>query len=369
MERDFKRRSSYADFQKRLIVAWYFYLWHPGVDNPLRPTDPHIMCRKCWRPKSPEDFNGYHNRTGEFVRRPICKACHLTLFGRPRGARLRAASAVRRAERQQHLKKCRRCGKSSPISTWAHLPSGHIHNHCPDCDAEFAAVHAAQEAARARGYRSDQHTPEYRRLQREREAERKGQQLSAYVPQAEKERLASLKRAEQMADRHRTKMFRLLLDQYDWIADQNREITDAERAAWAARQREYYARHQQQEVARHLAWKQANPDRISEYGRTRAEREREAADGTVNKETIAQLKLRATRCAYCDGLLTRKETDHMTPVCLGGEHSLRNIVIVCPCCNGKKHTLSYAQWIDRVEPEHRARVVALWLERFGDVAA
>ena len=49
----------------------------------------------------------------------------------------------------------------------------------------------------------------------------------------------------------------------------------------------------------------------------------------------------------------------MTPVCLGGEHSRRNIVIVCPRCNGKKHTLSYAQWIDHVEPEHRPRVVAL----------
>jgi len=92
------------------------------------------------------------------------------------------------------------------------------------------------------------------------------------------------------------------------------------------------------------------------------------APGVKDKETIAQLKREVVRCAYCDAPLTRKETDHMTPVCLGGEHSLRNIVIVCPRCNGRKAKLSFAQWIDRIELEHRARVVALWEARFGELA-
>ncbi len=52
----------------------------------------------------------------------------------------------------------------------------------------------------------------------------------------------------------------------------------------------------------------------------------------------------------------RKQTDHMTPLALGGDHSLRNIVIVCPGCN-RKGSLNYAEWIERVEPEHKARAI------------
>jgi hypothetical protein len=59
----------------------------------------------------------------------------------------------------------------------------------------------------------------------------------------------------------------------------------------------------------------------------------------------------------------------MIPLALGGEHSLRNIVIVCPACNGKKANLSYTEWIERVGPEHRERVVALFEQRYGVLAA
>jgi 5-methylcytosine-specific restriction endonuclease McrA len=167
-----------------------------------------------------------------------------------------------------------------------------------------------------------------------------------------------------MADRHRKKMFRLLLHEYDWIAHQNREVTDAEREAHAAYQREWYSRHQQVEVSRHLVWKAANAEKVSEYSQRRKDRIEATNDRTATSLAIAWLKLRTNRCAYCDGFLTRKETDHMTPVCLGGAHSLRNIVIACPRCNGRKAKLTYAQWIDRIEPEHRARVAALWVARF-----
>ena len=59
----------------------------------------------------------------------------------------------------------------------------------------------------------------------------------------------------------------------------------------------------------------------------------------------------------------------MVAVVLGGAHSLRNIVIVCPACNGKKGRLTYPEWIERVAPEHRWRVAALYVERYGALAA
>jgi uncharacterized protein with PIN domain len=93
------------------------------------------------------------------------------------------------------------------------------------------------------------------------------------------------------------------------------------------------------------------------------------ADGTASAPAIKRLKQQATHCAYCAMTLTRKETDHMVAVVLGGPHSLTNIVIVCPTCNGKKGRLSYPEWIERVAPEHRGRVIGLYLDRYGEAAA
>jgi len=263
---------------------------------------------------------------------------------------------------------CRRCGTSHSLAVWDHYPAGSLHRYCPDCDAHHQERRAANDAARARGYDALTHTPEYHRLQREREAERKGRTLTAYVPRAEKERRAGLARAERAADRHRKKMVGLLLQHYDWILDQNREITDAEREAWAARQREYYAQHRRQEIARHLAWKAAHPEKVITYDETRRQRIQETDDGTATLVAIARLKAKATNCAYCGSRLLRKETDHMTPVCLGGEHTLWNIVIVCPDCNLRKAKLPYAKWIERAEPQHRGWVATLWEERYGHLA-
>ncbi len=53
----------------------------------------------------------------------------------------------------------------------------------------------------------------------------------------------------------------------------------------------------------------------------------------------------------------------MVALCHGGEHSLSNIVIVCRPCNARKASLTYEQWIRRVEPEHRVRVQRLWIAR------
>jgi hypothetical protein len=55
----------------------------------------------------------------------------------------------------------------------------------------------------------------------------------------------------------------------------------------------------------------------------------------------------------------------MVAVCHGGEHSMRNIVIVCRPCNARKASLTYEQWIERVQPEHRARVERLYVQRHG----
>ncbi len=55
----------------------------------------------------------------------------------------------------------------------------------------------------------------------------------------------------------------------------------------------------------------------------------------------------------------------MIAVCHGGEHSRRNVVIVCRRCNGKKASLTYSDWLDRIAPQHRGRAFALFNQRYG----
>jgi hypothetical protein len=42
---------------------------------------------------------------------------------------------------------------------------------------------------------------------------------------------------------------------------------------------------------------------------------------------------------------------------------MRNIVIVCRPCNARKASLTYTQWIERIEPQHRVRAQRLWIAR------
>ena len=88
---------------------------------------------------------------------------------------------------------------------------------------------------------------------------------------------------------------------------------------------------------------------------------------SATKESIQEAKAAASRCAYCDCAFedAQKQTDHMVALCHGGEHSLRNVVIVCRRCNGRKARLTYAQWLDRIEPKHLERAAALLDERYG----
>ena len=113
-------------------------------------------------------------------------------------------------------------------------------------------------------------------------------------------------------------------------------------------------------------FKATHPELVIQYQEIRTDRIKVMDDGTLTLPVVRQLKAKASRCAYCDCPFedAEKQTDHMVALCHGGEHSLRNIVIVCSGCNGRKASLTYEQWIDRVDPRHKVRVHRLWLKRY-----
>jgi 5-methylcytosine-specific restriction endonuclease McrA len=143
------------------------------------------------------------------------------------------------------------------------------------------------------------------------------------------------------------------------------EVASALRQESAAHSRKNYQKDGAQERLRTAAYKSTHRDQMLEHEQTRQARIAATCDGTATKESVQKAKAGASRCAYCDCPFedARKQTDHMVALCHGGEHSLRNIVIVCRPCNARKASLTYEQWIERVEPEHRLRVQRLWVTR------
>jgi 5-methylcytosine-specific restriction endonuclease McrA len=211
---------------------------------------------------------------------------------------------------------------------------------------------------------------EYKRLQNEGEAAKQGRVLCGYVPRDERARLAAARAAVQIpedgAKRMRKRFIRSLLKDFNRIASKAfPEVVSALRKESAAHSRKKYQQDAAQERLRTATYKATHRDQMVEHEQTRQARIDATCDGSATKESIRESKAAASRCAYCDCPFedARKQTDHMVALCHGAEHSLRNIVIVCRPCNARKASLTYEQWIERVEPEHRVRVQCLWIAR------
>ena len=214
------------------------------------------------------------------------------------------------------------------------------------------------------------HSQEYRRLQRERDAARQGRILCDYVPRDERARVAAVRAAvrifEDGAKRMRRRFIRSMLKEFNRIAASTfPEVASALRQESAAHSRKKYQEDAARERLRTATYKATHRDQMVEHEQTRQARIDATRDGSATKESIQEAKTAALRCAYCDCPFedAQKQTDHMVALCHGGEHSLSNIVIVCRPCNARKASLTYEQWIERVEPEHRGRVQRLWIVR------
>ncbi len=315
-----------------------------------------------------------------------CGRCGVSVAGRPDWGRYEKNGILKpfcpdcyasgRVKQTSGKHCCGRCGTPAAARPdWGRYQrGGRLKALCPECDAQEQRhkcdANQRKAVAVAAGYRRGwASTPEYGRLQRERQAARDGRTLDAYLPQAERSRIGRMVEADERADQVRRKFAR------EWLAPLralHQEMLRVDReylAQNAAKYREHYRRNREAEVARVASYKRLHADRNGEWAAVRKKREAVLADGTITPETIAQLKDEANNCAYCGRVLGDKQTDHMIPLVLGGEHSLRNIVVVCPTCNGRKARLSYDEWLQRVEPEHRERVRAIYEARYGNALA
>jgi len=248
--------------------------------------------------------------------------------------------------------------------------NGRLKHFCCPCDAVVDEWRQAVASAKARGYKSVANTPEYKRREREAEAQKKGLSIAAYVPNCEQRRIAAMKRVEQASDKLRLKFAKDWMKPFRVQFEADKYKFDADhRERRKSSFRERYSKSAESQRARVAAYKLAHSDLNNEWSRTRNERVVMQSDGTLTAAVISQLKAGAVECAYCGVSLeaVEKQTDHIAPICYGGEHSVRNVVICCAPCNGRKARLMPLEWLERSPVQHRARIEALYRARsIGD---
>ncbi len=146
----------------------------------------------------------------------------------------------------------------------------------------------------------------------------------------------------------------------------------AQMAAWLAKHPEYerersrkrYAKDPKRQLAATGRWQRRNVQRVRarvrEYHRTengKATLARMVAKRRAAKKAFSiEAKLTAAewcdliayydgRCAYCFAKPLRLEKDHVMPISRGGHHVKSNVVPACRICNAEKHDKTPQEWL------------------------
>jgi 5-methylcytosine-specific restriction endonuclease McrA len=151
----------------------------------------------------------------------------------------------------------------------------------------------------------------------------------------------------------------------------NREWINAQAVAWQKGNQEVFKAYQKQyaidnsdhQKAKAKKWREDNPDRSALSAaqwaagnrdrRVINEQRRRAkkihSNGDLGPDSIKRLLvLQKGKCVVCltDLKKTKHHLDHIMPLSKGGEHSMRNVQLLCPRCNltkSAKHPVDFMQ--------------------------
>ena len=68
-------------------------------------------------------------------------------------------------------------------------------------------------------------------------------------------------------------------------------------------------------------------------------------------------------CPYCGDKFIEAYVDHMDPLQLGGEDSIRNAVFCCPPCNAKKGSKLFLTWLKELKPKYRKVARDIYIDK------
>lgn len=229
---------------------------------------------------------------------------------------------------------------------------GRKRKYCSDeCAAQAKRHRDARNKAKARRSKGIQpraskpsgyyRTPEYKRIQRFRQARREGR-----VP---KHRPLPAVRAIHRAHQARVKAWKRYLRACDRLDRRANAMTPAEKWRWRYRHDPEFRAKQQARL------------RAKKYRRRL--QKKASDDGTVGPECYGT----RPRCLYCDTRLTNQSRplDHMVPLDLGGMHSASNVTECCLSCNSRKGNRAFDDWLAQLSEPHRTRAEREYVRKQG----
>lgn len=92
---------------------------------------------------------------------------------------------------------------------------------------------------------------------------------------------------------------------------------------------------------------------------------RALTDRTITGRKLRRLRTSAKECPYCGSMIDADNShlDHMTPLSLGGEHSIYNVVVCCPDCNMRKNDTPFMQWVNSLREPYKTSMKVLRYNR------
>ena len=102
------------------------------------------------------------------------------------------------------------------------------------------------------------------------------------------------------------------------------------------------------------AWRKEHPEAFRVYQARRRVRVKKS----IEQHTIEQIRelhrKQGYKCVYCKCCIRKLyHVDHKTPLSKNGGNGIKNIQLLCPDCNQKKHTKDHKTFVKQIKKEKR----------------
>lgn len=288
-------------------------------------------CHACGETKPFACFSADKSRSDGL--QPKCKDCYRAYRGAnwDRIVQQRAGKAPTLAERYPGgVKACEACQTVKGIAEFEEyaVPRHTLSPTCNECRAEHRREWEAADTARKLAWRKA--NPEWCRV---------------YIAQWQRDNPDKMSaKAKRWRQAHRDEILEKVKAARAADPDTARERERVRYAANAAhicqRKAKWRAANVDTERARHKRYKENNRETVRLHWKARRHRKRGASGTFTAVDISALMSLQNGKCAHpwCRvSLKAGHHIDHVMPLARGGSNDKRNLQLLCPPCNLKKH--------------------------------
>ncbi|MFC3579117.1 HNH endonuclease signature motif containing protein [Sphingomonas hylomeconis] len=259
-------------------------------------------------------------------------------------------------------KRCTRCLETKPREQFTRQASGRLYRACTACHRPHA------DAPHDRAYYK---SPEYKRISRQRSAERQGREWRPSGPGGKGRAAGYAVPVGLTAAQAANAAWREWVAQAPvwWLARYRVASAEARRLRANDKARRYHADNLDKCRERVKRYKNAHPDVEARWGTTRWRRAASQADGTISAAAVARVLRSRRSCPYCLAPIdaATAQLDHIIPLAAGGLHGVVNLTPCCGPCNMRKSSRPFDEWLAMLAGKVRQSAEALYEQRYGAI--